>query len=100
MKRIHTTADFLQAGYLKSILEERGIQCVLKNDYLSGGAGELPLNECWPEIWVIDERDEQLAAKIIEENRQSKHGENWVCNNCGEQLEAQFSHCWQCGASR
>ena len=96
MKKIHTVPDTIQAGYLKSILEQRGIQCVLKNEYLGGGIGELPINECWPEIWVIDPRDEKLAKELISNHRQPAHGESWTCQHCGERLEPQFTDCWRC----
>jgi hypothetical protein len=100
MKRVFTAHDTIAAGFLKSILEERGIACILRNDYLGGGAGELPLNECWPEIWVVDPREEQLARKIIAEHRTPVIGEQWCCPNCKELLEAQFTSCWQCGSSK
>ena len=100
MKKVLTVADTIQAGYWRSILESRGIPCLVKNDYLGGGVGELPLNECWPEIWVLDPRDEQLAKSIIDENRRSDCGESWRCPQCKELLEAQFTSCWQCGTAR
>ena len=100
MKKVFTAHDTIIAGFLKSILEERGVSCILRNDYLGGGAGELPLNECWPEIWVVDPREEQLARKIIAEHRTPLEGEVWQCANCNELLEAQFTSCWQCGATK
>ncbi|MHC4331384.1 MAG: DUF7577 domain-containing protein, partial [Planctomycetota bacterium] len=24
----------------------------------------------------------------------------WTCPNCGEEVEAQFTNCWKCGANR
>lgn len=100
MKKVLTVSDTIQAGYWRARLEERGIQCMVKNDYLGGGIGELPVNECWPELWVLDPRDEQLAKSIINETRDSPAGENWRCSVCQEILEPQFTQCWQCGAGR
>jgi hypothetical protein len=100
MKKVFTAHDTILAGYFKSILEERGIACVLRNDYLGGGAGELPLNECWPEIWVVDPREEQLAKSIIAQNRTPAEGDAWLCPSCQESLEPQFTSCWQCGTTK
>ena len=95
-----TLADPIEAGYWHSVLESRGIRCLLKNDYLGGGVGELPLNECWPEIWVLDPRDEPLARRIINEQRSPQKGQRWQCPRCQEVLEPQFTQCWQCGENR
>ena len=91
MKKVLTVSDTIQAGYWRARLEERGIQCVVKNDYLGGGVGELPVNECWPELWVLDSRDEQLAKSIIDIHREPVGGESWQCTNCRETLEPQFT---------
>ena len=58
MKRVFTSHDPMLAGYLRAVLEEHGIGCIVKNEYLLGGAGELPPSECWPEVWVVEDGDE------------------------------------------
>lgn len=64
---------------------------------LTGAIGELPLNECWPEVWINDERDSLAAEKIIDVALSNeKHNADWVCN-CGEHIEGQFELCWSCG---
>lgn len=100
MIKVFTTHDVVHAGYLKSLLEERGIGTIMRNEFLGGGAGELPLNECWPEIWVTDARDADIARKIIAESSTPIVANQWVCTNCEESLEGQFTKCWQCGAPR
>ena len=61
MERIHTADDPIFIGYLKSLLEAEGIACNVRNELLLGGSGELPPNECWPELWVLHEADAQAA---------------------------------------
>lgn len=102
MKRIHTSPDPVLAGWLVSILEAAGVPCTVRNGYLGGAAGELPLNECWPELWILDDRDEDLARRLIEgaTSAPAADGPAWRCNGCGETIEAVFGTCWQCGAER
>ena len=85
------------AGHIHSLLEANNINCHLRNINLSGGIGELPINECWPEIWVNDERDVALAENLIKATLSNeKSNVDWNCD-CGEHIEGQFEVCWSCG---
>ena len=86
---------------MESVLEAAGIACLVRNRYLGGAIGELPINEAWPEIWVVDDRDQAAAERLIEAARAPAvegGGDGWRCPGCGEAQEAQFSQCWRCGA--
>lgn len=85
-----------------SVLEAAGIPCLMRNQYLTGALGELPVNECWPQVWVLDAGDRPRALRLIAEAlpRDGAQGEAWLCPGCGERLEVQFAQCWQCGALR
>ena len=100
MKRVFSSCDPLLAGYLRSVLEEHGIGCLVKNEYLLGGAGELPPTECWPELWVVEDRDEARARALLEEARSGDagKGEAWPCPDCGEWIGPEFGACWRCAA--
>jgi hypothetical protein len=100
MKRIYVSSDALMVGHLEAVLRERGIVCMVRNRYLAGGAGELPPNELWPELWVDDE-DEAIARRLVEEilGTTGDPGPDWTCSHCGEHLEGQFAACWRCGAT-
>ncbi|MEM7540996.1 MAG: DUF2007 domain-containing protein [Pseudomonadota bacterium] len=100
MHKIYQTSDPILAGLLESVLKEAGIKCLVKNSYLSGALGELPINECWPEVWIVDADDQTRAEAIVAEfaGRQN-HGAQWRCPQCAEMIEGQFAMCWSCGAS-
>lgn len=102
MERVYTSSDPVLAGLVLSVLESAGIRCLLRNQYLAGALGELPVNECWPQVWVVDEADAPRAARLIEAAlpREAAAGEPWNCPTCAEHLEAQFAQCWRCGALR
>ena len=89
-------------GFLKAILEDHGIDCIIKNEHLSGAVGELPPIECWPEIWLTDESNYQKACTLI---KNALHADEqgfvtWRCPSCGEVIEGQFTDCWNCGQAR
>ncbi|MCY4451801.1 MAG: DUF2007 domain-containing protein [Immundisolibacterales bacterium] len=97
MKRVFCSHDPMLAGYLRSVLEEHGIACLVKNEFLIGGGGELPPTECWPEVWVVDDGQEARARAIVEEVRQSgSSDEGWRCPVCAEWIEPGFGACWRC----
>ena len=85
-----------------NVLAAAGIECELHNRYLSGAIGEIPAEQCAPELWLVDERDEALARKLIDAALRGPavDAPAWRCAHCGESLEAQFTVCWNCGTAR
>ena len=84
--------------HLKNLLESHGINCVLKNENLGGAAGELPPTECWPELWLTDDKDYDEACRLVSAGETIQPP--WTCGGCGEVLEGQFDRCWNCGEYR
>ncbi|MEJ2479097.1 MAG: DUF2007 domain-containing protein [Acidihalobacter sp.] len=101
MKKVYAAPDSLRAGHVLNLLQQAGIGARMRNLYLGGGVGDLPVNECWPEVWVDDE-DEMRALTLLAELAQAEAepGQEWTCPNCGERNEGQFTECWRCGAER
>ena len=102
MRKVYTSHNSAIVGHARQVLENHSITCVVRNDFLLGGAGELPVNETWPELWVIDDRNFDRARALVEEIVAAAHdsGPPWRCTSCGEPMEGQFTDCWNCGASR
>ena len=101
MKLAYTTQDLAMLTHLKNVLEEQGIECVLRGQHLLGGVGELPPIECWPELWVVDEERQPEALSHIKAllSPPGIDDNPWACGECGEQSPAIFSECWQCGTA-
>lgn len=102
MIRLTRAPDLLMAQHWANLLQQAGIPCRLSGIYLQGGAGELPVDQCGPDVWLENASDQEAALRIID-GREAlgvapQHA--WQCDHCGEWLEPQFSECWQCGASR
>ncbi|MGH8471230.1 MAG: DUF2007 domain-containing protein, partial [Gammaproteobacteria bacterium] len=97
MKRVYCSEDRLLVGFLKGVLDGHRIDCLVKNEYLIGGIGELPPGACWPELWVIEESDLPQARTLIASVlKGGSSTEPWCCTVCGEWIEPQFAECWQC----
>jgi Putative prokaryotic signal transducing protein len=97
MKRVYRAASLIQVAHARNLLVTAGIGCEIRNQYLAGAMGELPLLETWPQL-LVEEGDEARALRILELAAMPAVGEPWVCDACGERLEPQFTSCWRCGA--
>ena len=102
MKRVYSSDDFLMVGALRQVLEDHHVACVIKNEHLIGGAGELPPTECWPELWIAEDalldKAMGLVQAFVASSRHRQPG--WTCPACGEAHEGQFSECWRCQTTR
>ncbi len=97
MKRVFRAASLLQVAHARNVLLAAGIQSELRNQYLAGALGDLPVLETWPQLFVDDD-DEQAALRALSRASVAPPGSAWVCEQCGEALEPQFTSCWRCGA--
>ena len=98
MKRLTAHESLAYIGHLKNVLEQSGIDCVIKNAQLSGGLGEIPFLECLPELWVLKDLDLDRAGELLAElEKPDEETPQWRCRKCNELIEGQFSVCWKCG---
>ncbi len=100
MKKLTTSESLVTINHFKNVLDCEGIASVIKNAILGGIAGEMPLDQVWPELWVVNDLDYDRAKQLIDNaiSDESPH-EQWKCRKCGEQNEGQFAACWNCGES-
>lgn len=97
MKKVYESLNTMMVGHLKNLLMIEGIPSFTKNEY--GSAERISVNECWYEIWIENDTQYDEAEKIIKEalSDDSVSGPDWICPNCQEVNEYQFSLCWNCG---
>jgi hypothetical protein len=98
MKTVYSASNISLVSIFRTILEQNGIKCWIKNEYLFAGIGEIPPIECWPLLCVNDD-DFPEAKCIVDEALSQKDMASWKCNACGEEVEGQFAECWNCGKS-
>ena len=101
MRKIHTAESLIEIAHLRNVLVAAGIACQIRNDRLMGALGEIPFVDCWPELWLENERDALTAKGLIDsELRPISTSADWTCPACGETIEGQFSDCWHCSPPR
>lgn len=67
MKMVYRDRNLTYCDIVRGILEDSGIDVMLKNEYACNTAGASivgMLDFAWPEVWVIDE-DAQAAVECI-----------------------------------
>jgi hypothetical protein len=103
MKLVFDHIDFTVVGHLQSLLEAEGIRCEIRNLNASGTAGAVPVAQVYPELWILENRDEARAKSLIQSYRDEAAaapvGPDWTCPACGESVDGVFSSCWNCGAA-
>lgn len=101
MKRVFTGVTLTDTTHVKNLLDLSGIKSFIKNTYLSSGAGDLPVFDVSPELWVFRDGDAARAEAVIHDAlrpQTSVAAEPWRCPRCSESNEGQFAACWRCGA--
>jgi hypothetical protein len=100
--KVYSAQSALTVGNLRNLLLREGIESEVRIPFLAAASGDLPITECWSELWVLDDRDLGRAKKLID--AAIEPGEKtyvpWKCAQCGEEVEGQFEACWNCGSSR
>lgn len=99
MKKLLSNENLFVIQNIRQILEQAGIPCSIKNEFVTSGSGELPHFEVWPELWSIRDSDHQKAEKIIQDINDSDL-EEWTCDSCKEINVNSFDFCWNCDKGR
>lgn len=101
MKCVYSHDNPFLVFNIRNILENNGIDCLVKNDIISSAAGEVPPISVWPEVWIINDNDLKKSEKLIDN---AIHGDptltSWFCLKCGETNAPAFELCWYCGNDR
>lgn len=103
MQRIYSHPNAAMVHHAKNVLENHGIAAVVQGEHLAAAAGGVAPVDAWIELWVTDDDRAREAAQIIREATDESAVESappWTCASCGEEIEGQFSACWNCGAPR
>ena len=106
LKKLYSGRDALEAHYLCDLLKADGIDAVVMGESLGSGRGDLPVTcETLPAVYVREGDLERALVRVKEfQNQASRLAATppapWTCPNCREQVEGQFSHCWQCQTPR
>mgnify|MGYP000662234543 CR=1 FL=1 len=95
---VFSAPDLFTVTHAANILGNHDIETVIENNFLSGAMGEIPVFECWPKLFVVDDMLYDKALKIVTTELINKEAvANWVCLSCQESNEGAFELCWSCG---
>ena len=105
MKEIYKAASLSDAHIFCGVLQSAGIHAIVQGDTLAPLRGMLPMTvETNPTVRILNDADEEKALQILEQyQKQAQQPEPegpWTCSSCNEEIEPQFTDCWNCGASR
>jgi hypothetical protein len=96
MRRLAQAPNLAIATLWVHLLREDGVGASVQREYLGAAAGQLPPDQCLPEVWIEDDRQFELAERLLYELRHRPQ-RRWLCR-CGELVEGGFEQCWRCGA--
>lgn len=96
MQRIAQAPNVFIATLWVDALQVEGIEASVQRQYLGSAAGELPPDQCLPEIWVAQTNHVERAQQILH-HLQNMPQQRWFCT-CGELVEGGFQQCWNCSA--
>ena len=94
MRRVRQAPNIAMAAFWVDMLREAGIEASVQRQFLGSAAGELPPDQCLPEIWVTHDQQEAPARALLHE-LQTLPQRRWQCA-CGELVEGGFESCWNC----
>jgi Putative prokaryotic signal transducing protein len=97
MKEIFRHSDSARVGLYRSILEDAGIPCFVRN----ANTPEF-LPDFFPSLCVLEDEDHPKALKILRNATKSQptEAETWKCDSCGEAVPDNFDTCWNCETPR
>ncbi len=105
MKMVYSALNTVDAHFVKSFLDEQGIESVVQGEALANVLGSIPASpETLPSIWVREEDLERATDAIAGFKADARPAlpvaDPWTCPGCGEQIEPQFTECWKCSTPR
>ena len=97
MLKIYSAPTLPDAHIVRGALVQAGIDARVFNENAQGAMGEIPFQQAWPEVWIMDERDAQRARELLNEIVQPQLAFDTVfCPHCREENPARFHTCWNC----
>ena len=97
---IYTHENRYLVHNIQNIVENTGIDTLLRNQFAAGGVGDLAPHQTWLELWVINDADRDKAIEAIDLSflpvNNIEEGIQWVCGECKENNDISFEVCWQC----
>lgn len=95
MIRLARAPNIAIAALWVDVLRQAGFDASMQRYFLGAAAGELPPDQCLPEVWLRDASQESGARAMLRDLQRTPQ-RRWHCA-CGELVEGGFESCWRCG---
>jgi hypothetical protein len=81
---VYSSPNLATFWLVKTHLDSLGISCEVTNDILYAVAGEVPMDQCWPRLHVLDDADADVARERIKEFLAASEGQSLpsFCPKC------------------
>ena len=99
MRRLTTAPNLAIATLWADLLTQSGVEAQVQRAWAGSIAGEIPVDQALPEVWVLDDDRLEEARALLQAQRELP-AQHWRCPACGEQVDGPFGQCWNCGALR
>jgi hypothetical protein len=103
VKQVFVASDITEAHLIKGLLESHGMAATVRGADLLAARGDVPIPDLWPTVWISEDDREAEARSLVSDYQAAQPlaaAPGWRCPQCGQEREAQFTACWQCGAER
>ncbi|MDB6006415.1 MAG: hypothetical protein JWR15_3402 [Prosthecobacter sp.] len=99
MRDLITSIDSTRLGFFKSILDEAGIACFIRNETTAQLVNifAMPFQ---PTLCLLNDADYEQASALLRPHQSSagSSSEEWLCPSCKESNPVSFEVCWKCQA--
>ena len=101
MKKLISSYDRGFVRVLVARLQDEAVKHMVKDESASS-MGEVTPIVASQHVWIMDAQDVAKAEAILENLQEATVTtlSGWTCPACNEEIEPQFTECWQCGAER
>ncbi|MCB1275999.1 DUF2007 domain-containing protein [Prosthecobacter sp.] len=101
MRDLITSMDSTRLGFFKSILDEAGIPCFIRNE-TTAQLTNIFIGPLQPTLCLLNDSDYDEASALLREHQspQFTSSEEWLCPACKESNPASFELCWKCQAPK
>ena len=102
MTEIFVHPDPTQLAHCRSILEEAGIACFIRNEDTHDLIAGLPDPLRQPSLFVNEDADAERARELLRDvqGAETRDTPDWKCPQCGETVPGNFGACWKCETPR
>ncbi len=101
MRDLLTSLDSTRLGFYKSILDEAGIGCFIRNETTAQLVNIfiMPLQRT---LCLLNDGDFDQASALLRVHLSPEPcgSEEWRCDSCKESNPASFEVCWQCQVAK